>query len=525
VVGHTPLYNKKIYRLAKVSLLCLLIFSYHYSKSQFYNLPSEYHFALLTEKQLAARDSHIHTGIKPYIPFFSTKYNHVSDTFKLFRFIHDDPGVNIVFYRHLINISPKKENFTLTLDPLLNLEGGRDSPDNSNNLYNNTRGFIGTGRIGNKFYFETMLAENQSLFPDYIRRNAIQTQVVPGQGRWKTFNITGFDYAFSSGFVSIQPFKNFNIQAGHGKQKIGHGYRSLLLSDNAFNYPYVRFTSQWFKGRVQYSNIYTVMMNLVQASKILPPSTERLFQKKPASFQYLSVNLTKRINIGLFQGLIHQPGDSVNRQHLSWQYFNPLIFTSIPSLGLNHKNNIICGADLKIKLSDKINIYGQLMADDLSNMDSVSNSTGFQAGFNIFDLFRIRGLFFQCEYNSALRASYNGPENVNTNQSYTHYNQNLAYTPGNGQELVIITDYRIKRFFVSVKYNYQTILTGHKTYSYHNILNARVGYLINTAYNLNVALGINHRNQIFSNFKPSNNETNYIYLGLRTSIYNLYYDF
>ena len=34
-------------------------------------------------------------------------------------------------------------------------------------------------------------------------------------------NHNGFDYAFASGFVSLQGAKNLNIQFGHGKQKIG----------------------------------------------------------------------------------------------------------------------------------------------------------------------------------------------------------------------------------------------------------------------------------------------------------------
>jgi hypothetical protein len=503
---------------------CFFLLSFLTGEAQFYNLPGDYAFSLLTQRGLAAPDSSIHAGVKPYVQFFSPKYQFVADSHRIFKFIHDDPALDVVFFKHAIRIEPKHEKFKLRLDPLLNLEIGRDVTKNAQKrLYTNTRGFIGSGYVGDKFYFETLLAENQSLFPDYIAAQSKVSGVVPGQGRWKTYKINGFDYAFSSGFFSIQPNKNLNIQAGHGKQKIGHGYRSLLLSDNSFNYPYARITQQWLKGRVQYTNIYAVLMNLVPASKNITPGAERLFQKKAASFQYLSINVTSRLNVGFFQGLMWQSADEKNRQHLTWQYFNPLIYSNLFAYGLNGKNNILAGADLKIKLTSKVNLYAQVMADRLNTNDSTGAGTGYQVGINCFDALGIRNFFLQAEFNSVGRGSYNN-QGI-TDQSYTHYNQPLAYTPGNGQELILIADYKKRRIFTNIRYNYQTVYTGKKTYAYSNIVNGRLGFLINPSYNLNVSLGINYRLQNFSNFKPFNAETNYIYLSLRTNLYNMYYDF
>lgn len=495
-------------------------------KSQFYNLPNDYFFSLLTQKQLAASDSAIHPAIQPYIHFFSKRYVHVEDSHRIFKYIKEDPALETVFFKHLIRIEPAGEKFKLRLDPLLNLELGKDfSKKDRPWLMNNTRGFIGSGQVGDKVYFETVFAETQSLFPDYISDNAKATAIVPGQGRWKTYKIWGYDYAFSSGFISIQPLKNLNVQFGHGKQKIGNGYRSLLLSDNSFNYPFARITQQWFKGRVQYSNVYAVLMNLEPAAKIQNPNAERLFQKKAASFQYLSANLGKRFTVGLFQGMIWQAGDDKNRQHLNWQYFNPLIYTQLASYGLNSKNNILAGADLKFKLTNKLNIYGQVMADDLSNTKITGNTFGCQAGAKWFDVAGIKNLFLQVEFNDAKESSYFSPLGTTSNQSYSHYNQNLAYTPGSGKELVVISDYRVKRFFFTAKYNYQSVHSGGDNAYVNNLVNAKIGYVINPAYNLNVSLGINYRLQNFHNFKHLNNETNYIYFGVKTSLYNLYYDF
>lgn len=495
-------------------------------KSQFYNMPNDYNFSLLTERALAEKDSAIHSGIKPYIHFFNTKYIHVEDTHRIFKYIVDDPALDAVFFKHVVRVEPKNENFKLRLDPILNFEEGKDFSDTINRRLNtNTRGLIGSGYIGDKFYFETMFAENQSTFPDYISNTAKNNLVVPGQGRWKTFKTTGYDYAFSSGFFSVQPLKNLNIQIGHGKQKIGNGYRSLLLSDNSFNYPYARITQQWFKGRVNYSNIYSVLMNLEPASLTPTPNSERLFQKKAASFQYLSCNISKFLNIGFFQGMIWHAGNNHNKQDLSWQYFNPLIFSNLPEYKLNNKNNIVIGADFKLKLTNKINLYGQLMADDLSNSNQNGNAIGFQIGANYFDVFGVKNLFFQAEYNDVNENSYNSPLGAITNQSYSNYNQNLAFTPGSGKEIIGIVDYKWHRFFVNLKFNYQNLLNGGEYYYTNQLINAKLGYVINPAYNFNVNLGITHRTQNYNNFTNLNNQTNYIYLGIRTSIYNLYYDF
>jgi hypothetical protein len=494
--------------------------------AQFYNLPNHYSFGLLTEKRLAVKDSAIHTGIKPYVHFFSGKYTHVADTHRIFKYVVDDPALDVVFFKHVIRVEPKHEKFKLRVDPVLNFESGRDQADSVKRwLYSNNRGLIGSGYIGSSFYFETIFVESQSVFPNYISGNAKTTGVVPGQGRWKPFKTTGYDYAFSSGFVSIQALKNLNIQVGHGKQKIGHGYRSLLLSDNSFNYPYARFTQQWFKGRIQYTNIYAVLMNLVPAAKVINPNAERLFQKKAASFQYLSINLSKSLNLGFFQGMIWQAGDDKNRQHLDGYYFNPVIYTNLAKYKLNNKNNILVGGDLKLRLTNTLNLYGQVMADNIQKTDSTGNGWGYQAGLNYFDAFGIKNLFFQLEYDNVKQASYLNPKGSVTDQSYSHYGQTLAYTPGNGREVIAIADYKKKRFFTNLRYIYQVTHLVSGEYSYNTIINASAGYLINPAYNLNICLGILYRTQNFSTFNSLNNETNYIYVGLRTSFYNLYYDF
>ena len=497
-------------------------------KAQFYNLPNDYFFNTTTQKHLAKIDSNqVHVGMQPYIPFFHKKYEFVADSHRVFKYINKDVLVDKVFYDHLIHIKNKDNKYEFKVDPLLNIELGRAYYDTTNfqKTSTNTRGFIASGSIGKDFYFETMFSENQSFFPHYIEKANKATSVVAGQGRYKVFKTTGYDYAFSSGFISYQPFKKLNIQLGHGKHKVGNGYRSLLLSDNAFNYPYLRLTSEWFKGKLQYTNLYAVLMNLTTGGAKTPPNTEALYQKKAYSMQQLSLNIGKRLNVGLFQGMVWQAADSMNRQHIGWQYVNPIIFTNLAMVGLNNKNNIVIGADINFKITNSLSAYGQFMADDLTNKIGFTQQYGYQVGAKYFDALTIKNLFLQLEYNDATPGSYSNPAGVTTNQSYTHYNQSLAYTLNDGKEFIALADYKWQRFFINAKLNIQYKKTA-TTLLYNNTFTKiQFGYTINTAYNFNISLGYANRNQLFYNFYNLNNKTNMLTLSLKSNLYNTYFDF
>ncbi|MBK6521961.1 MAG: hypothetical protein IPG08_06315 [Sphingobacteriaceae bacterium] len=507
----------------KLYIFCFLTASF-FSSAQFYNLPNDYFFSLLTERELAQKDAQIHSDVKPYVQFFNRKYVHYADSYRVFKYITEDPALDITFFKHVLSIEPKTENFKIHVDPILGLQNGRDLTDTVRPYgFNNTRGVIASINVGKDLYAESMFVENQSLFPGYVATYVTATGIVPGQGRYKPFNIYGADYAFSSGFISYSPWKNFNFQIGHGKHKIGNGYRSLLLSDNAFNYPYARITQQWFGGKLQYTNIYAVLMNLVPATAKPIPNAERLFQKKPAAFQHLSVNVTKAINVSLFQGIIFRANNNVNKPLVNVMYANPLIFSHAGYYGLNDSNNLILGADLKIKITKEINVYGQVMADNLSDTTAIGNSYGYQLGLNYFNALGVKNLFLQAEYNFVNENSYKDPGAL-SDQSYSHYNQNLAYTPAWGNELVLIADHKYQRFGVNFRYNLQNKPLNNTNFTQINIVNTNISYLINPAYNLNVYIGYNYRFQKFYNFNPGLTSS-FIYLGLKTSLFNAYYDF
>lgn len=503
---------------------------------------------LLSANKKAILAGITYTNFKPYIVKTSRQ---VPDTSKrLFARKYREESLFIV--------RDSSDKFYLTIDPLFNFEGGMDVADSSAEvLIKNTRGFLLRGDIGEKFSFESSFYENQATFAQYIdvyiaETNQLfpETAIVPGQGRSKKFRENGYDFAMASGYISYSPSQYLNIQLGHGKHFIGDGYRSLLLSDNSYNYPYARITTN-FKN-FQYTNLYTSFMNLTDGGVTTPTNIERLFQKKVGSFQMLSANFFSRLALGVFQGMIWEVPDSTNRQHLKFNTFDPLIGVNTATYGLHNENNILLGATFKIKITNTLSVFGQYVLDDVMGKNDVTNvrsKYGYQIGFKYFDAFAVNNLHLQGEFNSVQPYSYASEKPA---QSYTHYNQALAHPLGaNFNELVGFLNYRYKRFFVQLKANYAVkgtdtmlfnyggdVFRSDNTFPAGQVVGAseltqglktatmyqdvHLGLLVNPSTNFNIVLGVSNRTFIVDDIAS---KTTFVYVGIRTSLSNVYYDF
>jgi len=535
--------SNKIHTLVSKNYLLQLILLFVFCTSLFSqqtNLPLNREWSLNFEKKNNSIDSNLFYNISCFKPYIVNSIHMEKDKSKslLYRKIKKE---------NFFIVNDTTDKFYLTIDPLFNFEFGKDTKNPTNEvLYKNTRGILIKGDIGKDFSFESSFYENQATFVNYIDAFNNTMLVVPGQGRWKQFKSNGYDFAMASGYISYSPNKHFNFQLGHGKHFVGDGYRSLLLSDNAFNYPYVRITSTF--GKIQYTNLYAVFMNI--DTSYTSASTENLFQKKAASFQMLSWNISKRTQLGLFQGMIWQAGDNMNRQHLNFYYFNPMIYTNALKYGLDNTNNILLGSTLKFKITNSVSLYGQLMLDDYSSdWNSVKNKNGYQVGLKAFDLFKIRNLHFQAEYNQVRPYAYTSQS---IEQNYSHYNQPLGDPLGaNFKEFIAFLNYRVGDFFAELKFNYAIIGSDSTGKNFGNNIfksdntayygvnstnnqqgqgvqrilmfrDFRIGYLVNPSTNLNIVLGISNR---VDNVMSNKTITNYIYVGIRTSLTNVYYDF
>ncbi|MCC7301545.1 MAG: hypothetical protein IT233_02785 [Bacteroidia bacterium] len=443
-----------------------------------------------------------------------------------------------LLHEHVFVIRDSANRFHFTIDPLFHFQLGKDQEDSTGqNLYQNSRGFRVRGQIGKDFSFETSFLENQGRFNPYIDSFVQLHGVIPGMGRWKSFDTTDYDFAFSSGYFSWQMCKHFALTAGHGKHFVGEGYRSLLLSDNSFNYPFLRLSHFW--GKWQYTNVYAMGMNLHSGGVQTPPNTERLFQKKPMAFHTLSWKPHRKFELGLFQGLIWTVSDTLNRLEMGAGYFLPVMFVAPVMYDLNTEKNVWLGINFRAEAAKGLFVYGQLVLDG-SGSSVEQKKSGFQFGIKYLNAFTVKNLMLQLEYNLVNHFTYASPV---VDQNISHYNQPLAHPLGAGfKEVVGIVDYKIKRFVL----HGALIAAGHgqdvpggnagffiwasdSTYNSSSFISVRsmnmngyVGYLVNPSYNFQIAAGARIRQRQGDAFSQNSFE---FFLALRTHLWNQYLDF
>ncbi|NOZ47932.1 MAG: hypothetical protein GXO79_14310 [Chlorobi bacterium] len=505
-----------------------------------YLIPLEFNSNNLYEKYLLKQDSSFHSSFKPL----------VSHSFEYSEIIYPELSKKTkksflgkkIFTDNLILID--SGNFKLTFDPLFDFSYGKTNDNAGKTIYNNTRGFLIRGYIGKNFYFTSRFYENQAVFPDYLNPFISNKNIVPGQGRAKAFKTNGWDYAMASGFLSYSPLNWMNVQFGNGKQFIGEGYRSLLLSDAAFNYPFLKFTANVW--RIQYTMLYAQLIDMSQTL-----SVNVGYSKKFMSLHYLSWNATNNWNISLFETVIWQKKDSIYRRGFDVNYLNPVIFFRPVEYSLNSPDNVLVGLNTSYRFLKTNKIYAQLLIDEfyLSHIRKKdgwwANKYAIQVGMKNYDLFYIKNLDLILEYNRTQPFTYS---HLSSQQNYGHYNQPMAHPLGaNFSEFVSITNYRIKRFYIRNKFIYS--LHGENTESnyggdiflsyttrakeYNNFIgqglatdlyinDLSLGILINPNTQMSLEIGYQYRQR--KNY-IENSTTKLFYISFKTSMRNIYYDF
>ncbi len=490
----------------------------------------------------------IHTGMKPLL---RSQYSENIEENVLYRktkdFLIPAGFQQSWFWRKLRNedfIDFEKDNFQLLVNPLLQLEAGRDRVAGSSHLIN-TRGIMLEGRVGKKFGFYTSFYENQATFPEYIDKFASSVGMIPGQGTPKPFQETGHDYSRAEAYICFSPTKWLTAQLGHGRHFIGEGYRSLLLSDNALVYPYLRISLrykqwQWTMMRSQFSDFGK------------PTQTEKVWHyeyhyRRYASSNYISYKPHKKIEIGLYEATMWQSTDTIsNTDKLETAYYAPVPLLHTAMNGLNGKHNVLLGLNLKIDLPEKLQFYTQFMVDDVNFKQSVRDKYGFQAGLKYWDVARLNNLYLQTEFNYVRPFAYahNDPR-----ANWTHSNQPLAHPLGaNFSEVLVIGRYQWRDIQLYGKVSYAT--TGTDPENEHwgsNIyvsdtdasttesiamqqggsanlihIGGKIAFVINPRTNLQLYVQFNRRQY---KTEASTHETDYLGFGVRTSLYNAYYDF
>ncbi|MBI1342844.1 MAG: hypothetical protein GC171_07920 [Terrimonas sp.] len=324
------------------------------------------------------------------------------------------------------------KDFDLIINPVIQFKVAREK-GNSESIFQNTRGLTLRGRISNKIGFAAYLTDNQERDPVYVQNWENKFKSVPGAGFYKNFKGTGFDYFDARGYITFNAAKYIDITFGYDRNFIGNGYRSLFLSDFSNNTLFLKLNTRIWK--FNYQNLF---MELNQTE---PRGPDRLLRKKYAAFHHLDVDLTKSVNVGLFEGVVFGRSN-----HFEFGYLVPVIFYRSIEQQNGSADNSVAGIDVKANILKRFQVYGQFLLDEFNlkqikaNTGWWANKWGLQMGARYIDAFNIRNLDLQVEMNAVRPFTYSHRDSV---ANYTHYNQPLAHPLGaNFRELIGIARYQ-----------------------------------------------------------------------------------
>ncbi len=472
----------------------------------------------------------------------------------------------------------RNNDFYLAINPYIDFQVGSAG---NRTTWVNTRGAEIKGTIGKNFAFYTNIKENQAVFPEYVDNYCATIGVVPGQGFANKFKENGRDFTNAAAYLSYRPAKWLDATLGYGKNFIGDGYRSMMLSDNAANYPYFKVKADFW--RIQYTCLYAQMTD---RHTVL---ADRTYARKYAVIHYLDFAITKRWNVGFFDAVMasaqtHQQvmvNDSTYatidmKRGFDFQYINPIIFLrSAEYYAGSSPDNALLGINMSLILGKHTTIYGQFVLDEMTFKKFIAfkgysgNKQSYQLGVKSYDCFGVKNLFLQLEGNIVRPYMYShspqGTQRSVGEDNYAHYNEPLAHPWGaNLWEVVARAQYNWNRWYFQYKLNYgqygddwdvennvwanyghnvyndyKTAIAldfdenGNDTHNGHYLVTGRkttvmmndviVSYLVNPAYNMNVFAEVTQRS-----FKAQGlaDQNDFIFsFGIRCSLDRKYYDF
>jgi hypothetical protein len=508
--------------------------------------PYSFEFYQRLNKEVYNTNSKFHSAIKPYFQddsLLNTKLN------SFYNYGLDTTVKKSLIYRKLFNehlIEVNNNDFTFYADFLPDFQVGYDQ-QNKRNIWLNTRGYQVGGTIGNKFSFYTSGFENQAKFSTYVQNFVNNNGIIPSQVNDKFGSGRDVkDWAYATAVLSYTPVKYINLTLGQDKNFIGDGYRSVLLSDVATNYPFFKLTADL--GNVKYMSLWAQFQDL----KSPQFSYDNGYRKKWGVFHYVDWNVNDRLSLGFFDSVIWQDADSTGKRGFDFSYVNPLIFLR-PVEGQNGSpDNALIGFNTKYELLKNLAVYGQVAVDEFTSKEVFAgdgywaNKFAYQIGIKGFDAFTLKNLSYLLEFNTARPYTYTQRKSL---LAYGHYNQPLAHIYGaNFREFVTVWNYNYKRLELSAKYifaqyglnqngknfgkdvfeSYNTRASDYNNVTAQglktdlNFLEGSAAFIINPKYNLRFELGgviRSEKNAI------NNNQTSIINFGLRSSFRNLYQDF
>lgn len=500
-------------------------------------------------------DTSIFTGFRSsdwleYKKILSTEKTQLTDS--AFGLSAGAPGG--YFFKQLTTnnwIQANGANSVFAIDPYIDAAFGK-SKEQSDMLYQLAGGLRLQGVVNDKISYNLAYTYYNLRYPNYLSAYAQSNQgYALGLGKGTLQNNGSYSYSQFTGSFSYIPSSHFLVSIGNGKNFIGDGYRSLILSDNSANYPYVRLQARYWK--FTYNVLYAEFDN---PKYLVNGSTQR----KYSVMHYLGTNFSDKFQLGVFDNVIWYAKDTPTHRGFDPTYINPFIFTRPLEFSVGSPDNSFLGITAKYKIYKKGYLYGQIAIDDLHITESVKKHSqhfgdkyAIQLGIFNEDLFNAKGLSWRVEFNSVRPYTYtHGFDKAGLN--YTHANQALADPFGaNFNELISILQYTNKRWYgllenlytvrgeqpaglnypigfdlwggdlsdytTAPQYGSKTMQGVKNKYLYNQL---SLGYLVNPRNRLAIQGDITYRRHTAPDVKTSDF---YFSIGIKTGLNNLYKDF
>jgi hypothetical protein len=325
----------------------------------------------------------------------------------------------------LINVN--QDGYSLVINPILSFQGIYEKDKVRSGLFNTTQGAEMRGKLKDYAAFYFSITNNYEQPPTYVNDWINHYHAIPGAGKYNVSG-NGYQYLKIRGYADVPLIRNtISLSLGYDQHFIGDGYRSLFLSDFAEGAAFARINTKIWK--LNYQNLYMMLKPQQMPGEV--PATGY----KYATVHYLSLNVTRWLNIGLFESVTF-----ARNGHYEFGYVNPIIFYRAIERGLGSPDKVALGFSGKIIALKHVNLYTQILINEFTSKELFAgngywaNKWGVQLGAKYFDAFGLGNLDLQGEVNIVRPYTYqhySGPDG-NTIANNTTYNQALAHPLGAG---------------------------------------------------------------------------------------------
>lgn len=398
----------------------------------------------------------------------------------------------------------------IAINPICHFQRTFNRSESSDNktYFLNTRGFEAYGRLGKRIYFNTEFYENQARFTRYEDSIINVMHGIPGQGFGKAFKADGKDWAMVFGHISVDVNNNITVTLGNGKNFIGSGYRSVILSDLSFNYPFLRTD-------LKFGNFYYyVLWGYMQSDHWLY-FTKGETRYKFASYHVAGWKPSHKLELSVVEGVMwkNHNDDGIYKYSPNALMGVPILGIPLMSYGFNNDNRVQIGFDVNYNPIKNFKLYGQYNYQGDNSQVSDEAFYGIQAGIHWFDFTfgTIDGLntHLQLEYN------YSNIDGGSNSSDFWNYGYPLT-TPN-------VVDNGFGETILAANIEYRRIVAEgmwqHTNWSDRKSFTLR--YMLNPKTKWNIYLTMQQRT-VDTRWHYDNK---YIVVGMSICPQNFYYDF